>query len=107
MFGPNVPDEDELARRRQNLALGPHGLELMCRLDIVDQLSRIDCPTLVCVGDVEPGTPVAASEEIFEALPSSVARLEVLEGAGHFPWKDVPGRYWPLLVDFITSTAKK
>src|SRR5918994_3583002 len=39
VFGPNVPDEKELARRRQNRELGPYGMELMCRLDIVDQLS--------------------------------------------------------------------
>ena len=105
VFGPNVPDEDELARRRQNRTLGPHGMELMCRLDIVDQLCRIESPTLVCVGELEPVTPVAASEEIFQALPDSLARLEVLAGAGHFPWKDVPERYWPLLVDFVTSAA--
>ena len=103
VFGPNVPDEGELARRRQNRALGPHGVALMSRLDIVDQLWRIESPALVCVGALEPVTPVAASEEIFRALPNSVARLEVLEGAGHFPWKDVPGRYWPLLVDFVSS----
>lgn len=105
VFGPNVPDEGELARRRQNRALGPHAMELMCRLDITDQLSRIESQTLVCVGELEPGTPVTASEEIFRALPDSVARLEVLADAGHFPWKDVPERYWPLLVDFVTSAA--
>jgi proline iminopeptidase len=103
VFGPNVPDEEELARRQQNRELGPPGLELMSRLDIVDQLDRIDCPTLVCVGELEPHTPVAASEEIFEALPDRFARLEVLADAGHFPWKDVPERYWPLLIDFVMS----
>ena len=29
------------------------------------------------------------------------ARLEVLPDAGHFPWKDVPDRFWPLLLDFV------
>ena len=103
VFGPNIPDEEELARRRQNRGLGPRALELMSRLDIVDQLDRIDCPTFVCVGELEPHTPVAASEEIFEALPDRFARLEVLADAGHFPWKDVPERYWPLLTDFVMS----
>jgi pimeloyl-ACP methyl ester carboxylesterase len=106
VFGPRVPDEAELTRRRQNRALGPHGTEVMRRLDVTDQLGRIDCPTLVCVGELDPVTPVAASEEIFQALPHAIARLEVLEGAGHFPWKDVPGRYWPLLADFVTSIGE-
>jgi pimeloyl-ACP methyl ester carboxylesterase len=75
----------------------------MRQLDIVDQLGHIDCPTLVCVGEFDPVTPVAASREIFEALPHAIARLEVLDGAGHFPWKDVPGRYFALLVEFVTS----
>ena len=40
-----------------------------------------------------PITPVEASREIVDALPPGVGRLEVIEGAGHFPWKDVPDRY--------------
>jgi len=107
VFGPRVPDETELARRRQNLALAPYALTLMRRLDVVDQLRQINCPTLVCVGECDPVTPVAASEEIFHALPERIARLEVLTGAGHFPWKDVPERYWPLLVDFVATIAAR
>jgi pimeloyl-ACP methyl ester carboxylesterase len=106
VFGPRIPDATELARRRQNLELGPHAMELMRRVDIVDQLRRIDCPTLVCVGELDPVTPVGASEEIFHALPREIARLEVLQGAGHFPWKDVQDRYWPTLVDFVTAAAR-
>lgn len=33
-------------------------------------------------------------------------RLEVIEGAGHFPWMDVPDRYWPVIADFATSTSR-
>ena len=29
--------------------------------------------------------------------------LEVFEGAGHFTWKDAPGRYWPLLLEFVAG----
>jgi proline iminopeptidase len=105
VFGPRVPDEAELARRRQNLELGPRGMELTRRLDVLDRLGRIACPTLVCVGERDAVTPVAASEEIVRALPDGIGRLEVLEGAGHFPWKDVPERYRALLVDFIETAA--
>ena len=29
--------------------------------------------------------------------------LEVIQGAGHFPWKCTPDRYWPLLIEFVTT----
>jgi pimeloyl-ACP methyl ester carboxylesterase len=86
-----------------NREVNATGGELMRRFDVLDQLARIECPTLVCVGELDPITPVAAAREIVEALPEGTARLEILEGAGHFLWKDVPDRYWPLLADFVTG----
>ena len=44
------------------------------------------CPTLVCVGALDPITPVSAAREIVDALSPGVGRLELIEGAGHFPW---------------------
>jgi pimeloyl-ACP methyl ester carboxylesterase len=104
-FGPNVPGPEELSRRIRNQGLGEHGMRLLRELDVAGQLARVACPTLVCVGELDPVTPVAAAREIFEALPEGCARLEVIEGAGHFPWKDAPARYWPLLTRFITSAG--
>jgi proline iminopeptidase len=100
-FGPVVPSADELARRIRNPDLGGRGMELFRRLDVVDQLARISCPTLVCVGELDPVTPVAASREIMAALPSEMGRLEVLDGAGHFPWLDRPERYGSLVTGFV------
>jgi len=78
-------------------------MELFRKLDVVDQLARIDCPTLVCVGELDPVTPVDASREIVDALPRGTGRLEVIEGAGHFPWKDVPDRYWAVIEGFVAE----
>ena len=80
-------------------------MDLFRRLDVVDQLARVDRPTLVCVGDLDAVTPVAAAREIYEALPDGIARLEVIEGAGHFPWLDDPGRYWAVLEEFVTAAT--
>jgi pimeloyl-ACP methyl ester carboxylesterase len=77
-------------------------MELIRQLDIVDVLRRIETPTLVAVGDLDPVTPVEAAEEIVGALPDGVGRLVVLPGAGHFPWLDDPDRYWPALIEFST-----
>ena len=80
-------------------------MELIRRLDIVDQLSHVASPTLVSVGELDPVTPVAAAEEIVGALPDGIAQLEVIDGAGHFTWMDAPERYWPMLSQFISRAA--
>ena len=74
----------------------------MRAFDVVDRLERIDCPTLVCVGELDPITPVPEARAV-EALPEGHSRLEVIKGAGHFTWKDAPDRYWPLLTEFVTG----
>jgi pimeloyl-ACP methyl ester carboxylesterase len=104
VFGPRVPNAPQLARRIRNPELGAHGIELLRSFDVVDQLARIECPTLVRVGEFDPVTPVDASHEIVDALPRGVGRLEVIEAAGHFPWKDVPDRYWPVIESFVTQS---
>jgi pimeloyl-ACP methyl ester carboxylesterase len=104
LFGPRVVGDEGRARTVVNEALNRPGLDLMRGFDVVDQLGGIDCPTLVCVGELDPITPVSAACEIVDALPARSARLEVIEGAGHFAWLDAPDRYWPLLAEFVTST---
>lgn len=103
LFGPWVIGPEERARTVVNQALNAPGLDLMRRFDARDQLSSIVCPTLVYVGDLDPITPPEAAREIIEALPGTVGQLEVIQGAGHFPWKDVPTTYWPILTGFVSS----
>jgi proline iminopeptidase len=104
-FGPRIPDKDQRARTLRNDDLIPHGMELFRRLDVVDQLASIDCPTLVCVGELDSVTPVDASLEIAGALRDGIGRLEVMEGVGHFPWLDEPAAYWRLIGEFIAAAA--
>lgn len=106
-FGPRVPDEEQGARPRKNLKLNAPGMELVRRTDIGDQISRVDAPTLVAVGELDPVTPVAAGEEIVAGLPEGIAQLAVIDGAGHWAWKDAPDRYWPTIIDFIHRTTRR
>lgn len=106
-FGPHLPDEHREAHTPKNLELNSRGMELIRRLDIVDQLSRVDSPTLVSVGELDPVTPVAAAEEIIGALPEGIAQLKVIDEAGHFTWLDGPERYWPMILEFIGSTNRR
>jgi proline iminopeptidase len=104
LFGPNVPDADELARRLSNADVHTVGMALLRDFDVVDRLGTVTSPTLVCVGELDPITPVAASRELVDALPDGIARLEVIEGAGHFTWKDAPARYWHVITEFVLET---
>jgi proline iminopeptidase len=105
LFGPSVPSDEERARTVVNAELGARGGEVLRAFDAVGELARVECPTLVCTGELDPITPVSASYEIAGALPPGTARVEILAGAGHFPWRDQPDAYWPIVTGFVTSCA--
>jgi proline iminopeptidase len=100
-FGPNVPDPEELARRRGNPDLGVPGMALVRRFNVVDQLREVTCPTLVLVGDRDPVTPVDGANEILAALPLGLGHRVVIPGAGHFPWLDAPDRIFATIEEFV------
>ena len=102
LFGPNVPDAETRARLVTNEELGELWSGRLGEFDVLDQLGAIESPTLVCVGELDPVTPVAAAEELAAAVPG--ARLEVLARAGHWPWLDAPERHWELLADVLAES---
>jgi pimeloyl-ACP methyl ester carboxylesterase len=106
-FGPVVPDADELARRTQNAEVGVRGMALFRTFDARAELARIECPTLVCVGELDGVTPVAASRELAEAIRPDLVRLEVVPGGGHFTWKDAPETYWTIVSGFVEDAYAK
>ena len=105
LFGRRIPGPEEKARIVVNAPLNPPGLVLLTRFNALDQVRLIDCPVLVCVGALDPVTPVAAAREILGALPGGRGRLEVIDDAGHFPWMDNPQRYWPTVAEFVAAAA--
>jgi pimeloyl-ACP methyl ester carboxylesterase len=60
-------------------------------------------PTLVVWGTRDMVIPVWHAERAREAIPG--ARIELFEGAGHFPHLDEPDRFAAVLKDFIATTA--
>ena len=55
--------------------------EAIRRLDFLDRLGDIRLPTLIIVGEQDPGTPVANSEAIHNRIKDS--RLEIIASAAH------------------------
>ncbi len=104
-FGPRVLSGDELARRVRNPAVGEPGMARMRALDLTADLARITAPTLVVVGELDAVTPIEAAQEILHGLALGIGRLEVIDGAGHFPWLDQPDRLWSVLKDFVTTAG--
>lgn len=88
------------------MALNGPGLDLMRRFDALDQLGRIQCPTLACAGELDVPTPVSVHREIVDGLPPGLGQLAVIPGAGHFMWKDAPDRFWPVLTDFVETVGR-
>jgi 3-oxoadipate enol-lactonase len=79
----NPPQVEHI--RRQFLATSVAGYigcsEAIRGLNYLDRLPGIQLPTLIIVGEDDPGTPVAVSEAIQERIASS--RLVVLPQAAH------------------------
>jgi len=73
------------------------------RLDLLQQLDRIKCPTLIVACEDDPITPVADMEEIEAALRPDLVRLERFADAGHGVYRDRPGAFFAVLRDFIAA----
>ncbi|WP_128375773.1 alpha/beta fold hydrolase [Streptomyces cavernae] len=60
-------------------------------------------PTMLIWGDRDSVVPVRHAYGAHEAMPGS--RLEIFEGAGHFPFHADPGRFLSLVEDFTHATS--
>ena len=84
-FQAAAPERVERVREmiRATPAAGYCGCSAAIRdLDVTDRLAEIKLPTLLIVGEHDPGTPVAAHEVIRDRIEG--ARLVVIDDALHF-----------------------
>jgi len=89
--------------RRQVLATPVAGYigcsEAIRNLDNLKRLFEIKLPTLIMVGEEDPGTPVAASEAMQERIDGS--ELVVLPAARHLSNIEQSGAFNEALMDFL------
>ncbi len=72
---------------------------IMGRADSRPMLARIDCPTLIVVGDEDRLTPPDLAAEIAQGIPG--ARLEMIAACGHLSTLDQPEHVTTLLTDWL------
>jgi proline iminopeptidase len=70
--------------------------------DYSAELWRVHCPTLIMAGETDPMTPVSEMQEILNALPEGVGRLERFPGCGHGVWRDDPERAFRVITEFLS-----
>jgi len=71
------------------------------KLNYLDRLSKIKIPTLIMVGEDDPGTPVSASEAIHQRIPDS--KLVIIKSARHLSNVEQPEVFNTNLLTFLKS----
>ncbi len=74
------------------------------QIDLTHRLQEIGCPTLIIVGEQDPGTPVAMAREIHEAKPGS--ELVIIPSAAHLSNIEQPQAFNAALLGFLGRVAK-
>jgi pimeloyl-ACP methyl ester carboxylesterase len=67
------------------------------------RLDQVKAPTLVVMGTKDPDFPDPVAEGQFIAAKTG-GRLELIEGAGHYPQTEIPEKTIPLIMDFLQGS---
>lgn len=70
--------------------------------DLLKDLSKIRCPTLVLGGEEDPITPIECQQDIAAAIPAPWVRFERFPDAGHGVFRDKPEAF-DTIREFILS----
>jgi proline iminopeptidase len=73
------------------------------RMDLRPDLGRIAAPTLIVVGDDDFICDADSAREMADRIPG--AQLEVIAGAGHFPWVEQPAAFRAALDEFLVAKS--
>ncbi|MCX7143449.1 MAG: alpha/beta hydrolase [Proteobacteria bacterium] len=93
-------------RIRTTPALGYLGCShAIPKINVTARLKEILCPTLIIVGRDDPGTPVAMSEEIHQAMPGS--KLVIIPDAAHLANLEQPDAFNDALSDFLAGADNR
>jgi len=69
--------------------------------DLLPELSRIRCPTLVLGGEEDPATPIEDQEDIAAAIRPELVEFHRFPDCGHGAYRDHPDQAISIIRDFI------
>lgn len=75
---------------------------MISELNLVTELPRIQCPTLVLVGEHDPSSPISAARELRDTITG--ARLQIIPNAAHLSPLEKPEMVNAYLADFLSNT---
>jgi pimeloyl-ACP methyl ester carboxylesterase len=73
--------------------------------NLIPDLPRVQCPTLVMGGEEDPMTPIECQADIAAALPPHLVRFERFHGCGHAVVPDAPDAALAMIRNFIMGPA--
>jgi proline iminopeptidase len=73
--------------------------------NMIPDLARVACPTLVLGGEEDPMTPIECQADIAAALPAHLVRFERFAGCGHAVIPDAPEPALTVIREFIMGCA--
>ncbi len=103
LFAPGAPGRavrlamQELRSCRSETTLTD--LQAAKTMDLTEQATRLDVPTLILCGNRDRLTPPALSEHLSKLIPRS--RLKIIEGAGHMLLLEVPACVNQEMLNFV------
>ena len=104
LYTRTAPSGESFKRVVRNPAMRLFFIEdELARLDLLMELHRVNCPTLLIGGEDDPITPIADLEDIAAALPQHLVRFERFADVRHGVYRDRPGAFFGLLREFISS----
>lgn len=112
--GRKPADWNEQLRRNADSLAEPGRMKALQKMgqtpatDAGAQLANVRCPVLIIEGSLDPDwvDPRAEGEAILAGLPAGLGRLEVIEGAGHYPHTQYPDETVALLLPFLKTHAR-
>lgn len=98
-------DREALARTIFNRDLGRFFIGAEMRsFDMLTDLTKLRCPTLVLAGELDPICPIEAADDIARAVPRAILTYRRYPKCGHGAYRDVPEAFDDIR-RFVEATA--
>ena len=108
LYNTRFSDPNGMGRSVMRLDVLFHFFEGEYRdFDLLGELKKIACPTLVLGGEEDPTTPIEDQQDIADAIRSDLVRFHRFADCGHGAYRDCPDEAIGLIRAFVESVAPR